>query len=69
MDFENEPRSQSIQVVDLSIGDCIRIGNQVLTVVDVDGQDVCFRVDAANQLISIARADRSAIAPRSSTPR
>ena len=69
MDFENEPRSQNIQVVDLSIGDCIRIGNQVLTVVDVDGQDVCFRVDAANQLISIARADRTSIAPRSSTPR
>ena len=69
MNFEREPRSQSVQVVDLSIGDCIRIGNQVLTIVDIDGQDVCFRIDAADQLISITRADRTAMSPRPSTPR
>jgi len=69
MDFEHEPRLQSVQIVDLSVGDCLRIGNQVLTVVDIDGDDVCFRVDAANEMISIARADRTPVSPRPSTPR
>lgn len=48
--------SRNAQVVELSVGDCIRMGNHVLTVVDVDGQEVCFRVDAADELISIVRA-------------
>ena len=69
MHFERGDDSANIQTVDLSIGDCIRIGSQTLTVVDIDGQEVCFRVDAADQLISIARATQTDLVPGPSAPR
>lgn len=32
--------------VELSIGDAIRMGNKILRVVDIEGDLVCFRVEA-----------------------
>lgn len=65
MDFD----SRNTQIVELSIGDCIRMGNKILTVADIDGQDVCFRVDAADELISITRAANSIDGQQPSLPR
>ena len=65
MDFD----SRNAQIVELSIGDCIRLGNKVLTVVDIDGQEACFRVDAADELISIARAADPLAAQQPGLPR
>jgi hypothetical protein len=31
---------------ELSVGDILRIGHHVITVVDIDGQDVSFRIDS-----------------------
>ncbi len=33
--------------MDLAIGDLVVIGNQVLTVIDIDGEEVSFRLDSA----------------------
>jgi hypothetical protein len=32
----------------LAIGDNIQVGNKVLTVVDIDGEEIIFRVDSLN---------------------
>jgi hypothetical protein len=34
-----------VQEVELSIGEAIRIGNRVLTLVDIEGGEVAFRLD------------------------
>ena len=34
-----------MQEFELSVGDAIRIGNRVLTLIDIDGGDVAFRID------------------------
>jgi hypothetical protein len=31
--------------LELAVGDAVRVGDYLLTVVDIDGQDVGFRVD------------------------
>ncbi len=33
------------QEVELCVGDVVRIGDHLLTVVDIDGEDVSFRMD------------------------
>ncbi len=33
--------------MDLAVGDMVVVGNQVLTVVDIDGDEVSFRLDTA----------------------
>ncbi len=43
--------------VELRIGDSLLIGDDWLTVVDVEGDEVCFRVDSA------AYATTAAVAP------
>lgn len=69
MDFDRQLASNNVQTIDLAIGDCVRIGQQALTIVDIDGDEVCFRVDAADQLITIARAGVKGTETRPSTPR
>jgi hypothetical protein len=34
-----------VQEFELSIGDAIRIGNRVLTLIDIEGGECAFRVD------------------------
>jgi hypothetical protein len=34
-----------VQEFELSVGDAIRIGNRVLTLIDIDGGEVAFRID------------------------
>ncbi len=34
-----------MQEFELSVGDAIRIGNRVLTLIDIDGGEVAFRID------------------------
>lgn len=33
------------QTIELSVGDVVYIGDQTLTVIDIDGDEVSFRVD------------------------
>ena len=33
------------QVLDLSVGETIRIGEYCVTLVDIDGEEVAFRID------------------------
>lgn len=33
------------QEVELAVGDVVRIGDHLLTVIDIDGDDVSFRID------------------------
>lgn len=35
--------------IELSVGDVVQIGNQLLTVIDVDGDEVSFRIDDASE--------------------
>ncbi len=34
-----------MQEFELSVGDAIRIGNRVLTLIDIEGGEVAFRID------------------------
>jgi hypothetical protein len=34
-----------VQEFELSVGDAIRIGNRVLTLIDIEGSEVAFRID------------------------
>jgi hypothetical protein len=34
-----------VQEFELTVGDAIRIGNRVLTLIDIDGGEVAFRLD------------------------
>jgi hypothetical protein len=34
-----------VQEFELSVGDAIRIGNRVLTLIDIEGGEVAFRID------------------------
>jgi hypothetical protein len=34
-----------VQEFELTVGDAIRIGNRVLTLIDIDGGEVAFRID------------------------
>jgi hypothetical protein len=34
-----------MQEFDLSVGDALRIGNRVITLIDIDGIEAAFRVD------------------------
>jgi hypothetical protein len=34
-----------VQEFELSVGDAIRIGNRVLTLIDIEGGEVAFRLD------------------------
>jgi hypothetical protein len=38
-------RRRRVQEFELSVGDAIRIGNRVLTLIDIDGGEVAFRID------------------------
>lgn len=40
--------AQSLEM-ELSIGDTIQIGNQFLTVVDIEGDEILFQLDSGNQ--------------------
>ena len=33
------------QTIELSVGDVVYLGNRTLTVIDIDGDEVSFRVD------------------------
>lgn len=65
MDFERRLNLPANETVDLSIGDSIRLGNQLLTVVDIDGDEVCFKIDSAE--VSITSGHESNLRP--ATPR
>jgi hypothetical protein len=34
-----------VQEFELTVGDAIRIGNRVLTLIDIEGGEVAFRID------------------------
>ena len=34
--------------VELSVGETIRIGDYCLTVIDIEGEEIAFRIDAAD---------------------
>lgn len=34
-----------MQEFELSVGDAIRIGNRILTLIDIEGGEVAFRID------------------------
>jgi hypothetical protein len=38
-------RRRRVQEFELSVGDAIRIGNRVLTLIDIEGSEVAFRID------------------------
>lgn len=40
--------AQSLEM-ELSIGDTIQIGNQFLTVVDIEGDEILFQLDSGDQ--------------------
>jgi hypothetical protein len=33
------------QEIELSVGDAVRIGNRIITLIDIDGLEVAFRID------------------------
>lgn len=37
------------QIFELSVGDVLHIGDTVLTVIDIDGPEVSFRMDEADR--------------------
>lgn len=41
-----------MQEIELGIGDALRIGDSVYTVVDIENGEVCFRIDPADQFAS-----------------
>ena len=48
------------QTIELSVGDVVYIGDRTLTVIDIDGDEVSFRVDeiAAEAQVSAAPPPR-----------
>ena len=38
--------------VELAVGDCVRMDDQVLTVLDISGDEVTFRIDTADDFES-----------------
>ena len=48
--------------MELAVGDALHIGDCVLTVIDIDGDEVAFRIDPGEaELLSPAVADRSCL--------
>ena len=39
---------------ELSVGDTIQIGEQIVTVIDIDGPDVSFRVENGRETVDAA---------------
>lgn len=35
--------------MELSVGDSVLIGNQLLTVIDIDGEDISFKVETSTE--------------------
>lgn len=55
--------------MDLAIGDLVVIGNQVLTVIDIDGEEVSFRLDSAPSSQELAVIEQSGQqSPSQNTP-
>ena len=52
------------QEVELAVGDVVRIGNHLLTVIDIDGEDVSFRIDHLDDAALEIEPAASVLPPR-----
>lgn len=50
--------------LELSVGDSVRIGDVVLTVVDIDGGDVSFRIDPQESDLYADSLEETCVRPR-----
>ena len=51
------------QEIELSIGDSLLIGEHIVTIVDVEGDEVSFRIDHEEDYQQISSGELGAIAP------
>ena len=54
--------------IELSIGDTLQFGDQMLTVIDVDRGEITFRIDSANSQISAPRTPKQSAEANTGRP-
>lgn len=53
------------QTMELAVGDMVVVGNQVLTVIDIDGDEVSFRLDSPANADELALIEQTGQQPPS----